>query len=587
MQKENKTNIPRGEYPRPQFVRENWMSLNGEWDFSFGTDVFDRKIIVPYVYQSSLSGIGLNDICDVVWYRRGFTLPEEMKGKRILLHFGAVDYLCRVWVNGRHVADHEGGHISFEVEITKELSEGENVITVMAQDRVEDLEMPRGKQFWKEESESIFYTRTTGIWQSVWLEAVGEGYLDHVFITPDLDHMKAEFQYEICGIQKAQLKTQIRFEGCEMASVTVEMEREAGTFSVLLDQQVLKNWSFQEELAWTPENPRLFDVSFTLLSDGEVLDQVSSYFGMRKVSVENGKFLLNNRPYYQKMLLDQGYWRESLLTAPEDEAYVKDIELAKSMGFNGVRKHQKIEDPRFLYHADKMGFLVWGEIAAAYVYSRKYVRRITTEWMDEILRDYNHPCIVAWTPLNESWGVPNIKDNEEQQSHSAAMIYLTKSLDTTRPVISNDGWEHTCTDLLTIHDYEWRKEVLEERYSSLENILKLCASGRPLFANGWEYKGQPILVTEFGGISYQKDGTEGWGYSNAESDDDFAKRYHDVIAPLLDSPYVQGFCYTELTDVEQEINGLLTYDREPKISVDTIKAINEGEWKEADVQGKK
>lgn len=578
MQTESNIKIPRGEYPRPQFVRESWMSLNGEWDFSFGTDDFDRKIIVPYVYQSSRSGIGLNDVCDVVWYRKRFELPREMKGKRILLHFGAVDYLCQVWVNGQHQITHEGGHISFEMEITKALLEEENVITVMVQDRVEDLEMPRGKQFWKEESEGIFYTRTTGIWQSVWLEAVNEGYLDHVFITPDLDHMRAEFQYEIRGVRHAQLKTQISFEGCEMASLTVEAEREEGSFSVLLDQQILKNWNFQEELAWTPENPRLFDVTFTLLLNGEEIDKAVSYFGMRKISVENGRFLLNNRPYFQKLLLDQGYWRESLLTAPEDEDFVKDIELAKSMGFNGVRKHQKIEDPRFLYHADKMGFLVWGEIAAAYVYSRKYVRRITTEWIDEILRDYNHPCIVVWTPLNESWGVPNIKDNQEQQSHSAAMMYLTKSLDTTRPVISNDGWEHTCTDLLTIHDYEWRREVLEDRYSNLENILKLCTGGRPLFANGWEYKGQPILITEFGGISYKKDETEGWGYSNAVSDEDFVRRYNNVIAPLLTSPYVQGFCYTELTDVEHEINGLLTYDREPKVSVNIIREINEGKW---------
>ena len=578
MQTENNKRIPRGEYPRPQFVSDCWMSLNGEWEFSFEKDSFDRKIIVPYVYQSELSGIGTNEECDVVWYRKNFTLPEAMQGKRILLHFGAVDYLCRVWVNGQLVMLHEGGHIGFEMEITQVLKEGENTIVVMAEDSVTDLEMPRGKQFWQKESASIFYTRTTGIWQSVWLEAVGKGYLDYVHITPDLDYMKAEFQYEINGVAKAQLKTRISFEGCEMASLAVDAEREAGSFSVMLDQQLLRNWNFQEDLAWTPENPRLFDVEFTLSVDGEVVDEVTSYFGMRKVSVENGRFLLNNRPYFQKLLLDQGYWRKSLLTAPEDEDFVKDIELAKSMGFNGVRKHQKIEDPRFLYHADRLGFLVWGEIAAAYVYSRKYVQRITKEWMSEIVRDYNHPCIVAWTPLNESWGVPNIKDNVEQQSHSAAMIYLTKSLDTTRPVISNDGWEHTCTDLLTVHDYEWQREVLEKRYSSLENILQFTAAGRPLFANGWEYVGQPILVTEFGGISYQKGDSEGWGYSNAVSDEDFAKRYNDVIAPLLASPYVQGFCYTELTDVEQEINGLLTYDREPKISVDTIRQINEGKW---------
>lgn len=578
MQAENNKIIPRGEYPRPQFVRDLWMSLNGEWDFSFESSEFDLKIQVPYAYQSRLSGIGSDRICDVVWYRKNFTLPEEMSGKKILLHFGAVDYLCKVWVNGQYMTSHEGGHIGFETEITGALKEGENTVTVMAQDRMADLEMPRGKQFWEKESAGIFYTRTTGIWQSVWLEAVEEGYLDHVYITPDFDHMKAEFQYEIKGAKRACLKTQVSFEGCELAAVTVDAEREEGSFSILLDQQILSKWNFQEDMAWSPENPRLFDVTYTLLLDGKAVDKVTSYFGMRKISVENGRLLLNNRPYYQKLLLDQGYWRDSLLTAPADEDFVKDIELAKAMGFNGVRKHQKIEDPRFLYHADKMGFLVWGEIAAAYVYSRKYVKRITTEWMDEILRDYNHPCIVVWTPLNESWGVPNIKDNIEQQSHSAAMIYLTKSLDATRPVISNDGWEHTCTDLLTIHDYEWRRDVLEKRYSSLENILQSCPSGRPPFANGWEYKGQPILVTEFGGISYQKGEKEGWGYSNAVSDDDFARRYNDVISPLLDSPCVQGFCYTELTDVEQEINGLLTYDREPKIPVEVIKKINEGEW---------
>lgn len=570
--------IPRSEYPRPQFVRESWMSLNGEWKFSFETDSFDQTIVVPYVYQSRLSGIHSNRECDVVWYQREFTLPEEMKHKCVKLHFGAVDYFCKVWINGKFVKEHTGGHISFWVDITDVLTDGVNTVTVMAEDQVKDLEMPRGKQFWKGESESIFYTRTTGIWQSVWLEAVEDTHLENVYITPDLDHMRVGFQYEVAGCGPVMLKTDISFGGEPVASVTMETQRNEGSFDVLLDQQILRNWNFQEDLVWTPENPRLFDVIFTVIKDGKQTDEVRSYFGMRKISVENGKVLLNNRVYYQKLLLDQGYWEDSLLTAPTDEDYVRDIELAKSMGFNGVRKHQKIEDPRFLYHADRMGFLVWGEIAAAYVYSKKYVRRITDEWMDEILRDYNHPCIVAWTPLNESWGVFHIKDNKEQQSHSAAMIYLTKSLDRTRPVISNDGWEHTCTDLLTIHDYEWKRDVLEKRYSTLEDIFAYFPGGRPLMAHGWEYTGQPILVTEFGGISYKKGSQEGWGYSSAVSDEDFAKRYNDVIAPLLKSPHVQGFCYTELTDVEQEINGLCTYDRKPKIPVEIIRAINEGTW---------
>jgi beta-galactosidase/beta-glucuronidase len=572
-------NTPRNEYPRPQFVRNEWMNLNGEWDFSFDTACFDKKIIVPYVYQSKLSGINIQEAHETVWYRKEFVLPENMLGKRIILHFGAVDYSCQVWVNDIFIKEHIGGHISFEMDITHALKEDSNTIVLKVDDSPSDLEIPRGKQYWKDKSEGIFYTRSTGIWQTVWLEAVDEVHLEKVFITPDIDNMQVEFNYEISGNKPAMLRTEIYFEGKFITASTIETERNAGIYKLLLDQQILRNWNFQEELVWTPEHPRLFDVIFKVYVSGQEVDSVSSYFGMRKVSIENGRFLLNNREYYQKLLLDQGYWEDSLLTAPTDEDFVKDIKLAKSMGFNGVRKHQKIEDPRFLYHADRLGFLVWGEIAAAYVYSRKYVKRITYEWIDEILRDYNHPSIVVWTPLNESWGVFHIKDKKEQQSHSAAMVYLTKSIDQTRPVISNDGWEHTCTDLFTIHDYEWDREILKERYSSLENIFRFAPGGRPLLANGWEYKGQPILVTEFGGISYKKGDWSGWGYSNATSDEDFAQRYHDVVSPLLESPFVQGFCYTQITDVEQEINGLCTYDRQPKIPVETIRAINEGKWK--------
>lgn len=573
---------PRNEYPRPQFVRKEWLCLNGEWEFSFDVDSFDKKITVPYVYQSKLSGIGGNEPHEVVWYRKKIDLPEEMSDKEIILHFGAVDYSCKLWVNGVFITEHIGGHISFEVNITSVLQEKENIIILQVTDEPADLEVPRGKQYWKDNSEGIFYTRSTGIWQSVWIEAVDKIHLAKVFLTPDLDNMQLGVQYELSSDKATVLRTEIYYEEKLMAVNTTDLLRKEGSYKVFLDQQLLKSWNVQEDLVWTPENPRLFDVKFVVYEGERETDTVSSYFGMRKVSIENGKFLLNNRPYYQKLLLDQGYWEDSLLTAPTDEAFVKDIELAKSMGFNGVRKHQKIEDPRFLYHADKMGFLVWGELPAAYVYSRKYVKRITDEWMEEIFRDYNHPCIVAWTPLNESWGVFYIKDKKEEQSHSVAMVHITKSLDQTRPVISNDGWEHTCSDLLTIHDYEWNGEILRERYRTLENTLRFAPGGRPLLAHGWEYRGQPILITEFGGISYKKGSQEGWGYSSATTDEDFARRYNDVISPLLASPHVQGFCYTEITDVEQEINGLCTYDRKPKIPAETIRAINEGRWEPED-----
>lgn len=573
------SNLPRSEYPRPQFVRESWMNLNGEWDFSFDTDSFDRKITVPYAYQCKLSGIDIQDFHDHVWYRKCFTLPADMQGKKILLHFGAVDYFCRVWVNGTLVTEHTGGHISFEADITHALKEGENEIRLFVEDKADDLEMPRGKQFWEKTSKSIFYTRTTGIWQTVWLEAVADSYLSRVFITPDIDDLSVEFRYEIEAPEGCVLEADISFEGTHLRTDTVDIQRGHGAFTAHIDQQQLSVWAFYEQLIWTPENPRLFDVTFRLKKDGSCVDCVTSYFGMRKVSIEGGHFMLNNRTYYQKLLLDQGYWEDSLLTAPTDEDYVKDITLAKEMGFNGVRKHQKIEDPRFLYHADKLGFLVWGEIAASYVYSRRSVKRITDEWMDEIFRDYNHPSIVAWTPLNESWGVANIRIDKQMQSHSAAMVYLTKSLDQTRPVISNDGWEHTCTDLLTIHDYDYCKETMKQRYATVESAISSMHCQRPLIAEGWKYEGQPILVTEFGGISYRKSSQEGWGYSNATSDEDFARRYYDVVSALLESPVVEGFCYTQISDVEQEINGLLTYDRVPKIDPAIIRAINEGTWK--------
>ncbi len=278
------------------------------------------------------------------------------------------------------------------------------------------------------------------------------------------------------------------------------------------------------------------------------------------------------------MLLDQGYWEDSLLTAPNDSDFIKDIELCKKMGFNGVRKHQKIEDPRYLYWADKMGFLVWGEIANAFAYSRQYVSRITNEWIEMLARDYNHPCIVAWTPINESWGVPNILNNRDEQAHSAALYWLTKSIDQTRPVISNDGWEHTKSDLFTIHDYEHRKEIIKNRYSSIEGIKNTIHTGRAMFALGWDYENQPVIISEFGGISYKKSEWSGWGYSSASSDEDFATRYHAVVSALLESEHIQGFVYTQITDVEQEINGLLTYRREPKIDPDIIRQINEGKW---------
>ncbi|WP_123039584.1 glycoside hydrolase family 2 protein [Cohnella candidum] len=578
----------RSEYPRPQFVRGQWMNLNGEWDFEFddgnvgeregwneGSRPFSKKIQVPFCYQSELSGIADTSFHDVVWYRRTLAVPAEYKGKRLHLHFGAVDYEATVWVNGKRVAAHEGGHTPFHADITDVLTDGENVIVVRAVDYSKDVTLPRGKQFWEEKSAGIFYTRTTGIWQSVWLEPVAETHVRRVRLTPDIDRNELKLQAFFGGLPagaEVSMRATITFQGMPVTEDTFKVTNETESRTIGIhdfNDHGLGRW-------WSPEKPNLYDLQLTLLVDGQETDNVSSYFGMRKISIEDGVVLLNNRPYYMKLVLDQGYFPAGLLTAPSDEDLRRDVELTKEMGFNGARKHQKIEDPRYLYWADRLGLLVWGEMANAYHFSETYVGRVTREWLQAVERDYNHPCIVAWVPINESWGVTNILVDQQQQQHALAMYHMTKSLDMTRPVISNDGWELVKTDLVTIHDYEWRREVLTERYSEVDKALSARPGNRWILVPGFPYEGQPLLMTEFGGISFKKSDWEGWGYSGAANEEDYTKRLEDVIVPMLKSPVIQGFCYTQLTDVEQEINGLLTYDRQPKIPLETIRRIVEG-----------
>lgn len=574
------TRVPRSEYPRPNFRRDNWLCLNGEWDFSIGEKTLDRKIMVPYACETALSGIEDKGFHKTVWYRRKFTLPGEMGGKRILLHFGAVDYQCDVWVNGQYIRSHTGGQTSFEADITDAVDQtGDNTIELKAEDDYRDMEMPRGKQFWELNSRSIFYSRTTGIWQTVWLEAVDPLYLVSCHITPEFDRRAVRFEYQLSETAKG-IAFDISFQGMAAANLTVVPQSCKGSVTIGLDQTGLQAWNFQEDLAWTPENPRLFDAKITVYGENGITDCVDTYFGMRKVGIENGRFMLNNREYYQKLVLDQGYWEQSLLTAPGDEDFIKDIQLTKAMGFNGVRKHQKVEDPRYLYHADRLGLLVWGEIGAAYVYSREYAHRIYSEWMEAVERDYNHPCIVAWTPLNESWGVQEIKVDRPQQAHCNALMYMTKSIDSTRVVMDNDGWEHTCGDLLTIHDYSPSGEKLKKHFESMESILTMTPGGRSMFADGYDYRGQPILVTEFGGVKYapESDLARSWGYCEENDLGAYTKKYAELTRAILDSPLIQGYCYTQLTDVENEENGLLTYHRNVKIPLDTIRKINEGTW---------
>jgi beta-galactosidase/beta-glucuronidase len=570
--------IPRAEYPRPQFVREQWLNLNGVWQFDFddencglseqwfAAESFSQQITVPYVFQSPLSGIGNNDFHEVVWYKRAFDLPASWAGKRVILHFGAVDYRATVWVNGIFVGYHQGGHTPFSIDITAFSKPSGNQLVVRAEDSPEDVFQPRGKQYWKRDSASIFYTRTTGIWQTVWLEPVSDLYIKDLRITPDIDSGSVNLFYEFGGSIPATLEAEavVSFGGKQVA------QHSAGKTEENL-QYLSQTVELGSDLAlWSPETPNLYDLKVSVKVNGAVVDQLSAYFGMRKISIENGSVCLNNQPYYMRLVLDQGYHPVGILTFPTDQDYIKDIELTKALGFNGARKHQKVEDPRFLYHADRMGLLIWGEMANAYAYSIEYVQRITAEWQEAVRRDYSHPCIVAWTPMNESWGVPDLKGDERQRDHLVALYHLTRSLDKTRLVISNDGWEHARTDLLTIHDYEASGAVLQPRYATLDATLAARPAKRDLYAAGYAHQGEPILLTEFGGVAYRKSAQEGWGYSTAADEGDYLRRLKEIMDAVLASPLLQGFCYTQITDVEQEINGLLTYDRQPKAPVEKI-----------------
>lgn len=590
-----RSGIPRPEYPRPQFAREEWLNLNGIWYFEFDDEDcgikahwesevhnFSREITVPFAYQTKLSGINKKELHDIVWYKREFKIPKAWNNKRILMHFGAVDYSCKVWINGKLVVCHEGGHTPFEADISEYLDVN-NVIVVRVQDYSKDVSLPRGKQYWKSESKYIFYTGTTGIWQTVWLEPVNDIRLEKIKFTPDIDNNQINIGLLTVGNKaKKELSVcvEIYFTGSDIEQSYVRLPVVTDTYRIFDDWEYrsigLANFNLEGfERWWSPERPNLYEVTFTVFEGNAIIDKVESYFGMRKIAAENGVIYFNNKPYKQRLVLDQGYFPQGGLTAPTDEDIKNDICLAKKMGFNGARKHQKIEDPRWLYWCDHLGYLVWEEMSNAYTYTNAYAEKIMKEWVDIINRDYNHPSIVVWMPINESWGVPNINLDKFQQNHVRAMYYLTKSLDDTRLVQSNDGWEHISSDICTIHDYESDKDVLTERYSDIRNILDFMPAGRNLYAGNFTFTGEPIMVTEFGGIAYEQN-EKGWGYSSASTKEDFIERLKAVFIPLQSSKNISGFCYTQLTDVEQEMNGLLTYDRSEKIPIDVIRKVVEG-----------
>ncbi|UPM55060.1 glycoside hydrolase family 2 protein [Gottfriedia acidiceleris] len=587
----------RQEYPRPHLIRKEWLNLNGTWSFVFDDDnvgskqkwyknncTFDKEIEVPFAYQSKLSGINDSTFHDVVWYKREFEIPENWNGKNVILHFGAVDYRAWVYVNEQFVGFHEGGNTAFEFDITNSLTIGKQTVVVKVEDPSTDETIPRGKQYWLEQSDSIWYTRTTGIWQTVWLETLNPTHLSKLRFTPDIDKGEISVEFELEGnIFDKEVQFEIEFKGQRVLKDKILIHEKYNRRSFNLYSQKIFRTSFHHDgWNWTPENPNLFDVKITLFEGDNQLDEIKTYFGMRKIHTENKMIYLNNRPYYQKLVLDQGYWPDGLLTAPTDEDLKKDIILSKEMGFNGCRKHQKVEDPRFLYWADKLGFLVWGECAASPSYSEDAAARLMKEWVEIVERDYNHPSIVAWVPLNESWGIPNVRDNRQQQHHSLAMYHLIHSIDPTRLVISNDGWELTKSDIVAVHNYNHgnkdeglKYERFLEELATEDAILSSMPAKRSIFANGFDYEGEPILLTEFGGIGYKVGADAGWGYTSVANEHDFINDYSRVMKAVYSSKILHGYCYTQLTDVEQEINGLLTYNREPKCDLKEIKKIND------------
>ena len=586
-------------YPRPQLERAEWMCLNGAWDFALDPEAvwtrpaqvaWNATITVPFSPETEASGIGDTGFYRACWYRRTFDPPQMADGERLLLHFGAVDYATTVWVNDRLVTRHEGGYTPFTVDITEDVvAEGPQTIVVRAEDDPHDLAKPRGKQDWLLDPHSIWYPRTTGIWQTVWCERVGPTAISSIRWTPNLTNWELRLDAQLDGQLRDNLRLRVKLHVGDLLLADDTYRVVAGEVHrrIALSDPGIDD--YRNELLWSPQQPTLIQAHLQLWAGrGELIDEVSSYTALRQIAIQGDRFLLNGRPQQLRMVLDQGYWPESGLSAPNDEALRRDIELAKAMGFNGVRKHQKIEDPRYLYYADMLGLLVWEEMPSAYRFTKQSIERLTREWTAVIERDYSHPCIVTWVPFNESWGVPDLPDNREQRSYVQALYYLTKTLDPTRPVIGNDGWESVATDIIGVHDYDDDPQEIAQRYRSEEVVGRLFTRERPggrlLTIDGHPHAGQPIMLTEFGGIAFSGDQEETWGYTRSQDAESFSQQYRDLLTVVRSLKLLSGFCYTQFADTYQEANGLLYADRTPKIPLDEIQEATRGPRTQRDLQ---
>lgn len=570
----------RKEYPRPQFRRDRWLSLNGEWEFCYddsdegirlgydtGEVPLSKKINVPFTYQYRASGIGEASRHERVWYRRTF-VPQE--GKRALLCFNGSDYVTDVWVNGRHAVSHRGGFSPFHVDITEYLRVDENVLTVRCFDPY-DPAVPRGKQSWTGDTFGCWYIPNTGIWQSVWIDYFGEDCIEEYSLLPDYDRCAVSGEIKTLRNEADEAEIEVTFRGKPIKKTRFSLDGKRTRYAMRLAEQD----SVDPSYAWTPDHPNLFEADFRLYKNGVCTDEAHTRFGLRKVSVDGNSVLLNNAPFYQRLILDQGYWEESGLTPPSAEAVKKDIELAMAMGFNGARKHQKLEDPYFYYYAEEMGFVTWCEMPSAYDFCVDGMKALSDEWQEIVAAARNFTSVICYVPMNESWGVRNIVADAEQQNFVQAMYYTTKAADGSRLVSSNDGWECVnATDLVGIHDYAFDSSEFDDKYRP-DRYDDLYPQSRRLFCRGHRYCGQPVILTEFGGIAMKADTSEkNWGYNGAaKSEREFYERYADLMRGIYRNREFKGFCYTQLTDVQQEVNGLLDSNRRPKFDLKTLKDI--------------
>ncbi len=564
---------PRSEHPRPDLLRENWMTLNGEWQFeidtaadgesrglTYGKDL-NSKIIVPFCPESKLSGIGLGNTEKLknVWYRRLFEVPPVMQGKRLRLHFGAVDYKAWVFVNGRLAGTHIGASAAFDFDITPLLKAGSNELVVRVLDDQWSGLQPRGKQC-NNESNGCFYTRTTGIWQPVWLESVGSSFVETISVVTDPENARVVIEAKINGRDKdLTLKAEAFANGRLVGS-----DQAKGPWQ---NQLVL---DLQEKKLWEPGAPFLYDLKFTLYSGTEKIDELQSYFGLRDIVIDGRKILINGKPVFQRLILDQGFYPEGLWTAPSDEALKNDIEMSMACGYNGARLHQKVFEPRFLYWADKLGYMVWGEYPnAGYGNQPQGFSGVVNEWTELLLRDRNHPSVVGWCAFNE---------NFEASGELQRMIWnITKAIDPTRPALEASGWTHTLPhpEVRDAHDYSGDAPAMRKKW--LDYFTAPAAGPFPPSryydaSTSSADRGVPFMVSEIGGIGWATEG--GWSYGKGPKTlDEVYTRYQGTIDALLDNPNLFGFCYTQLTDIEQEKNGLYYYDRKPKFDVKKLHAI--------------